>query len=113
LQQRGGDDGANTANPDERDGAFDALDGQAPHAVQRTVRDAQQIPGERRILRNDPRHLRERGVIVVDRGQQLGQERRPARNVFRPGFDFLQDLLYGQEYRRVLRVGRQAQRFTR
>ena len=82
-------------------------------AIDRAVRDAQQVAGERRILRDDARHLGHGRFVVVDRRHQLRQQRRPPRNVFGTRFDAFEDLLHGFEYRRVFGVGRPAQRLAR
>ena len=113
LQQRGGDDRANALHADQRHRAIDALHGQAAHAIDRAVRDAQQVAGERRILRDDARHLGHGRFVVVDRRHQFRQQRRPPRNVFGTRFDAFEDLLHGLEYRRVFGIGGPAQRLAR
>ena len=113
LQQRGRDDRANALHAHQRHGAIDALHGQIADAIDRAVRDAQQIAGERRILRDDARHLGHGRFVVVDRRQQLRQQRRPPRNVFGPRLDALENLLHRLEHRRVLGIGRLAQGFAR
>jgi hypothetical protein len=67
----------------------------------------------RLLTRDDARDFDHGRLRIVDRGQQLRQQRRAARNELWPRLDALEDVRHRLEYRRMVGILRAAQRLAR
>ncbi len=69
------------------------LDRILAHAIHRTVRDFEQVAGERRIARKNTGELVLGAVLVVHRAQQLRQHHRTTHHVLRIGGESVEKLV--------------------
>ncbi len=83
LHHRARHELAQPVGSEHRHGAVDALDRLFGHAIVRAVRESQQVARERGVARDDAGEFAARRFAVVDRTQQLRQQKGPARHEMR------------------------------